>query len=422
MNSERISGQNGETAEANEPQHLQMPALAHSSSIQDKPEQGLDENSSLPVDCPSRAWYVATNSLTQNLQPEPNPALPNTEMHNHQDFIPTYVPRFQCNNPYTLPHQQCYLYDQYNQPVFPGGSGTSTLWHAPPPQMRTGVPPLGTPNTLTMQGYVDTNQAVHQEQDASFHDASHHVPFQAYVATVGPAEVVNPGPSRGSAGINQTLSLQHQASGNNHLNGGPSLAGAFCHQANPGSIGIETPGDRRRTDVEFNAQTILSEAQETARFYEKEEWDRTNGWSPLERVTMLDKNALDKLVPGGSATRKSGACRKITTIYVVLLHHIPIHDPRRAEDGSGPTTAGPTPCFRTKGDILYVIQGEGRCRNAGHQPPLITHKWEGKIALCGFRKENGRSIARVIRGEQDVGAMYKTIARVFRTQQPAEQR
>ena len=421
-------------ASQSEGEHPQMPGPADSSSIQEHTEQSSSERSSLPAEGPPQARCALTTSVTQTAQPELDPARPGAEMQNHQDFIPNYFPPFQCHNPYTLPYQQCY-YNQYSQSVPPEGLGTSILnplWYAPPLEMQTSAPPLTRifgQKPPRMQDYVYTNHLVNPGQDPSTHEASHRVPFRAYVGTVGAAEPVNLAPSHGSAGINPTLSLQLA---NGHLKGGPSVVGAFDRQANPGyvkgtsrvhgCIGIGTVANRDTTNTEFDGQTILADAQEIARFYENEEWHRTNGWSALERVTMLDKNAVDKWVPGGSATSTMRETRKITTIYVVLLHNVPIHDSRRAAESSRSTATGPTPCFKTKGDVIQVIQGEERCRNACHEPPLITHNWEGQIVMCGFRRENGRAVARVIRGEQDVGTMYKSIARMFRTQRPAEQR
>jgi len=433
MEIERNSVHNAETGPPTQVGHTQMPAPKDSASVQEQPERFSSDRSSLPVDGPPQAGYAITTSLTQTAQPKLHAGPSSVEMHNHQDFIPNYFPLFQCHNLYTLPCQQ-YCYNQYNQSVFAEGSGVSTLdppWYAPPLERQTPAPPMTIfgHNLPRMQDYAYSNHLVHQGQDACCHEASHRVPFQAYVGTLGPSEPVNPGPIHGSAA---TFSLQNWRSANIHLNGGTSVVGAFDRQANPGNvqstsrihgcIAVGTSSNRLTTDTEFDGQTILVDAQETVRFYEYEEWHRTNGWSPLERLTMLDKNAVDKWVPGGSPTSVRETTGKITTIYVVLLHHVPTDDPRRAAESPRSTATGPTPCFMTKGDVLHVIQGEDLCRNAGHEPPLITHKWEGKTVMCGFRRENGRTVARVIRGEQDVGTIYKTIERMFRTQRPVEQR
>jgi hypothetical protein len=173
---------------------------------------------------------------------------------------------------------------------------------------------------------------------------------------------------------------------------------------------------RAKTDIinELDPERIAAEAKKVARKYELAERDRTNGWSRFERVTMLDVSALDKFERSSNGATKRSArngtttpSQKITTIYVILLHHIP-----NAKAWSEGGQDGPIPCFKTNGDLLETIHGEELCKRASYKPPVIRQKWTGEIPMCGFRKnEDGRSVARVIRGEQDVGQMYLTLAR-----------
>ena len=145
---------------------------------------------------------------------------------------------------------------------------------------------------------------------------------------------------------------------------------------------------------------IRQTAAEFISYYHSEEWDSTDGWSPKERISLLDVDALTIAQPKPSETTSQGS---ISLIYVVLMHHLAQSEIKEIE-------GSPTPCFETKGDILEVIKGEKRCRAQVMQPPVVSHKWRGEHPMCGFKKDSfGRSTPMIVRGRQDVGKMFQTI-------------
>jgi len=148
-------------------------------------------------------------------------------------------------------------------------------------------------------------------------------------------------------------------------------------------------------------EQIRETAEKVKAYYESMEWDRTSGWSPLERISLIDADALTIAQPKPS---KPISKVSIDTIYVVLMHDIPDMQVKETE-------GLPIPCLETMGDILEVITDEKKCRIQATQTPVITHKWRGEIPLCGLKTENGRSRAMIIRGRQDVCQIYRTIHR-----------
>ena len=154
------------------------------------------------------------------------------------------------------------------------------------------------------------------------------------------------------------------------------------------------------TSVVGSISQIRRTAAEFTSYYQSEEWDRTDGWSPKERISLLDVDALTIAQPKQSETTSQGS---INLIYVVLMHHLAQSEIKENEDS-------PTPCFETKGDILEIIRGEKRCRAQAMQPPVVSHKWRGEHPMCGFKKDNfGRSMPMIVRGRQDVSKMFQTI-------------
>ena len=145
---------------------------------------------------------------------------------------------------------------------------------------------------------------------------------------------------------------------------------------------------------------IRQTAAEFISYYESEEWDGTDGWSPKERISLLDVEALTVAQPKPSEPTSQGP---ITLIYVVLMHHLAQSEIKENEDS-------PTPCFETKGDILEIIRGEKQCKAQAMQPPVVSHKWRGEHPMCGFKKDNfGRSTPMIVRGRQDVSKMFQSI-------------
>ena len=171
-----------------------------------------------------------------------------------------------------------------------------------------------------------------------------------------------------------------------------------------------------------NPKTIMHIRQIAAEFtayHQSMEWDRTNGWSDLERVSLIDVEArtIAQPRPINSIQQQGGG--PITTIYVVLMHDVPNMQVSKEIDetlipclDSKETDATPIPCLESMGDILEVVCGEKRCRVQTTNPPFIPHKLKGEIPLCGFKKVGkGRTRTMVIRGRQDVCKMYETIHR-----------
>ena len=158
--------------------------------------------------------------------------------------------------------------------------------------------------------------------------------------------------------------------------------------------------------------------EDVTAYYQSAEWDRTNGWDPNERVSLLDRNALEiaqsrsqHSSPVASTNkRQSSPSRRsstptpdstgpIDTVYVVLMHYIPDCAERlKNRDGNEPVA-----CTETFGDVLYVIIGEETCKRESYVPPDVTHTLRGEMALCGFKK-NGKPM--IVRGRQDVGRIY----------------
>lgn len=151
-------------------------------------------------------------------------------------------------------------------------------------------------------------------------------------------------------------------------------------------------------------EQIRHDAEEAARKYEESERSGTDSWSPHERITMLDETARTKFLPNSSPRYKRRPRRvEISTIFIVLLHHIPPEErvPRKDD--------GPVPCFQTMGDLVDIISGVDECGKP-QGAPKIEKRLEGRIAMCGYgRDSQGRRVAKVIRGEQDVGLMYDTL-------------
>jgi hypothetical protein len=173
--------------------------------------------------------------------------------------------------------------------------------------------------------------------------------------------------------------------------------------SNPGSTDPDPPLDIHDWEM------LRSHAEKKALECEHDEWWRTKGWSRHERITLLDENARIKFVPKDlpADIPKPKWVDKVTTIFVVLLHHIPKNQRPLPKDD------GPVPCFETMGDLVRIVSGKEACDTASLSAPEIKKKWQGRIAMCGYGKDGkGRGIARVIRGEQDVGMMYDTIVNV----------
>jgi hypothetical protein len=144
------------------------------------------------------------------------------------------------------------------------------------------------------------------------------------------------------------------------------------------------------------------------RYYHSYEWDRTKGWSPHERVTLLDHHALSiatKSKRDNPEDDSSHAYKHFRSggseIYVILMHCIPDSATRLANR----VDEEPIACFETKGDVLYVVKDDFNVRQL-HAPPEITQKLVGEMALCGY-KVDGSEI--VVRGQQDIGRIYTTI-------------
>jgi hypothetical protein len=56
-----------------------------------------------------------------------------------------------------------------------------------------------------------------------------------------------------------------------------------------------------------------------------------------------------------------------------------------------------------------IISGVEECEKP-QGAPKIEEQLEGRIAMCGYGRDSmGRRVAKVIRGEQDVGLMYDTL-------------
>ena len=151
------------------------------------------------------------------------------------------------------------------------------------------------------------------------------------------------------------------------------------------------------------------------RYYQSYEWDKTQGWSSRERVSLLDHDALDIGTKSkgkqpaqndeGSPTRRSRSSKRRDEehkIYVVLMHCVP----DAATTLANRTGDEPVACFQTMGDVLYTINGKDNCKQQLHDPPKVTHKLKGKIALCGYKGGGNKMI---VRGRQDVGRIYSTI-------------
>jgi hypothetical protein len=144
-------------------------------------------------------------------------------------------------------------------------------------------------------------------------------------------------------------------------------------------------------------------AADVIAYYQSTEWDRTNGWSPRERISLLDAGALTIAQPAMSELAPK---LPITTMYVLLMHHL--ENSQSFTQDERPSI----PCFETKGDILYVITGKKACKAQSTRAPLVMHKWRGEFSMCGFKKDDhGRLVAMNVRGQQDVGKMYQAIRR-----------
>lgn len=151
---------------------------------------------------------------------------------------------------------------------------------------------------------------------------------------------------------------------------------------------------------------IREKAEEFISYHQSMEWDRTEGWSPLERISLIDADARTI----AQQTKSLASQGPISTIYVILMHDVPEDDIRvtlKENDGS------PIPSLEPRGDILETITGEKRCRIQATQIPLISHKWKGEFALCGNKldKIKGGSKEMVIRGRHDVCKIYETVLR-----------
>jgi len=158
-------------------------------------------------------------------------------------------------------------------------------------------------------------------------------------------------------------------------------------------------------DLELRKQQVKEKAKEFTAYYQSCEWDRTNGWDIHERVTLLDIDSLKIGQPEESVSDIPHSC--VPTMYVVLIHQLPKEKISKLVDGA------PVPCCETYGDLLETIVGKGNCKTRCTLPTLIPHKWDGEFSLCGYKKDHatGRTVPKVFRGRQDVGAVYETIYR-----------
>ena len=153
-------------------------------------------------------------------------------------------------------------------------------------------------------------------------------------------------------------------------------------------------------EVRYTLDYHLPDKDDTeawTRYYQSYEWDRTEGWDSKERVSLLDRQALSI----ASDNRTSQSEDDDDTSYVVLMRCVPdsaIRLANRANDE-------PVACFEQRGDVLHAIRGKER-RLAMFVPSKITRRFQGELALCGY-KSDGRPM--VIRGRQDVGRIYATI-------------
>ena len=156
-------------------------------------------------------------------------------------------------------------------------------------------------------------------------------------------------------------------------------------------------------DLELRKQQVRDKAKEFAAYYQSCEWDRTNGWDIHERVTLLDIESLKIGQPEDLVSDIPQSC--VPTMYVVLIHQLPKEKIPKLVDGA------PVPCCETYGDLLETIVGKGNCKTRCTLPTLINHKWYGEFSLCGYKKDHatGRTVPKVFRGRQDVGAVYETI-------------
>ena len=159
-------------------------------------------------------------------------------------------------------------------------------------------------------------------------------------------------------------------------------------------------------DLEEKAQQVKDKAKAFAAYYQSCEWDRTDGWDVYERVTLLDIESLKIGQPEQSSQSESPQ-PSAPTMYVVLFLQLPKEKIGKSEDGS------PVPCCETKGDLLETIVGKGNCKTRCTRATFIKHKWVGEFSLCGYKKDpvTERTVPKVFRGRQDVGAVYETIFR-----------
>jgi hypothetical protein len=104
---------------------------------------------------------------------------------------------------------------------------------------------------------------------------------------------------------------------------------------------------------------------------------------------MLDESARTKFIPKDNlpASRHKRKAKeeincKISTVFVVLLHHIPEEKRRPRKDN------GPVPCFQTMGDLVRIVSGEEGCKEwiGKYHPHKIANPVEAGVVESDRRK------------------------------------
>jgi hypothetical protein len=133
------------------------------------------------------------------------------------------------------------------------------------------------------------------------------------------------------------------------------------------------------------------------RYHQSYEWDCTSGWSPNERISIIDEKALSI-----ASDHRHGSTTKGGPKYIVLMHCIPGSAARLRNRSDNM----PVPCFETMGDILYSLGDDEEGGLDSLSPPKVMHTLRGEFALCGYKRDGSEML---VRGRQDVGRIYDTI-------------